>query len=111
MGMVEKSFGWSTDKITRKTIIDHMAAELIDENFDIPDKGVLKELKTFIVNERGKPEAAPVIMMIMFWLPRSHCIILIPRANISFQRRKRLLIGCCTRIRAFYALMASCGSR
>lgn len=59
MGMVEKSFGWSTDKITRKTIIDHMAAELIDENFDIPDKGVLKELKTFIVNERGKPEAAP----------------------------------------------------
>jgi uncharacterized protein YehS (DUF1456 family) len=59
MGMVEKSFGWSTDKITRKTIIDHMAAELIDENFDIPDIDVLKELKTFIINDRGKPEAAP----------------------------------------------------
>jgi len=59
MGMVEKSFGWSTDKITRKTIIDHMAAELIDGNFDIPDIGVLKELKTFIINDRGKPEAAP----------------------------------------------------
>jgi len=59
MGMVEKSFGWSTDKITRKTIIDHMASELIDENFDIPDIDVLKELKTFIINDRGKPEAAP----------------------------------------------------
>ena len=33
MGMVEKSFGWSTDKITRKTIIDHLAAEMIDENY------------------------------------------------------------------------------
>jgi hypothetical protein len=59
MGMVEKSYGWSTDKITRKTIIDHMAAEIIEENIDIPDEGVLKELKTFIINDRGKPEAAP----------------------------------------------------
>jgi hypothetical protein len=59
MGMVEKSYGWSTDKITRKTIIDHMAAEIIEENVDIPDEGVLKELKTFIINDRGKPEAAP----------------------------------------------------
>ena len=59
MGMVEKSYGWSTDKITRKTVIDHMAAELMDRNFDIPDVGVLKELKVFVVNEKGKPEAAP----------------------------------------------------
>tara|TARA_E500000331_G_scaffold352437_1_gene401031 strand:- start:1030 stop:1857 length:828 start_codon:yes stop_codon:yes gene_type:complete len=58
-GMVEKSFGWSTDKITRKTVIDHMAAELIEENFDIPDVDVLKEMKTFVINDRGKPEAAP----------------------------------------------------
>jgi hypothetical protein len=40
-GMVEKSFGWSTDKVTRKTVIDHMAAELLEENFDIPDPDVL----------------------------------------------------------------------
>ena len=58
-GMVEKSFGWSTDKVTRKTVIDHMAAELIEENFDIPDPDVLKEMKTFVINDRGKPEAAP----------------------------------------------------
>jgi hypothetical protein len=58
-GMVEKSFGWSTDKVTRKTVIDHMAAELLEENFDIPDPDVLKEMKTFVINDRGKPEAAP----------------------------------------------------
>ena len=58
-GMVEKSFGWSTDKITRKTIIDHMAAQLVEENFDIPDVDVLKEMKTFVIDERGKPTAAP----------------------------------------------------
>ena len=59
MGMVEKSFGWSTDKITRKTVIDHMAAELIEMNMDIPDPDVLKEMKTFVINDKGKPEAAP----------------------------------------------------
>ena len=58
-GMVEKSFGWSTDKITRKTVIDHMAAELLENNFDIPDIDVLKEMKTFVINDKGKPEAAP----------------------------------------------------
>ena len=59
MGMVEKSFGWSTDKITRKTVIDHLASEIIEENVDIPDASVLKEFKTFVINDRGKPEAAP----------------------------------------------------
>jgi hypothetical protein len=58
-GMVEKFFGWQTDKITRKTLIDHLASEIMDRNIDIPDEGVLKELKTFIINEKGKPEAAP----------------------------------------------------
>jgi hypothetical protein len=59
MGMVEKSFGWSTDKITRKTVIDHMAAELVEENYYIPDVEVLKEMKVFVVNDKGKPQAAP----------------------------------------------------
>ena len=57
--MVEKAFGWSTDKITRKTIIDHLATEIVEHNLDIPDADVMKELKTFVVNDRGKPEAAP----------------------------------------------------
>lgn len=58
-GMVEKSFGWSTDKITRKTIIDHLASEIIEENVDVPSPEVLKEFKTFVINDKGKPEAAP----------------------------------------------------
>jgi hypothetical protein len=36
-----------------------MAAELVEENLDIPDPDVLKEMKTFVINDRGKPEAAP----------------------------------------------------
>ena len=58
-GMVEKAFGWSTDKITRKTIIDHLATELVERNIDIPDPRVMQEFKTFVVNDKGKPEAAP----------------------------------------------------
>ena len=58
-GMIEKSFGWSTDKITRKTVIDHLASEILDENVDIPCEEVLKEMRVFVVNEKGKPEAAP----------------------------------------------------
>lgn len=58
-GMVEKSFGWSTDKITRKTVIDHLASEILEENLDIPCEEVLKEMRTFVVNDKGKPEAAP----------------------------------------------------
>ena len=58
-GMIERSFGWSTDKITRKTVIDHLAAELLDENIDIPSLDVIKEMKTFVINDKGKPEAAP----------------------------------------------------
>ena len=56
--MVEKAFGWQTDKITRKTIIDHLATEIVEDNVEIPDKDVLQEFKVFVVNEKGKPEAA-----------------------------------------------------
>ena len=59
MGVVEKSFGWQTDRMTRKTVIDHLASEIMERNLDIPDKDIVKELKTFVVNEKGKPEAAP----------------------------------------------------
>jgi hypothetical protein len=58
MGIVEKSFGWTTDKLTRKTIIDHLASEIMERNIDIPDQGVMQELKTFVINEKGKPEGA-----------------------------------------------------
>ena len=59
MGMVEKSYGWQTDRLTRKTIIDHMAAQIIDRNIDIPDESIMQELKTFVIDDKGKPTAAP----------------------------------------------------
>jgi hypothetical protein len=36
-----------------------LATEIVEKNIDIPDYDVVKELKTFVVNDRGKPEAAP----------------------------------------------------
>ena len=36
-----------------------MAAELMEGNFDIPDEEILSEMKVFVINDRGKPEAAP----------------------------------------------------
>lgn len=57
--MVEKSYGWNTDRATRKTVIDHLARALLDDEIEIYDRGVIKEFKTFVVNDKGKPEAAP----------------------------------------------------
>jgi phage terminase large subunit len=55
---MEKFYGWNTDRNTRKTVIDHLAKEILDENLDIPSEDVIKELKTFVINKKGKPEAA-----------------------------------------------------
>jgi len=57
-GIVNKAFGWSTDVSTRKTIIDWLAKMILDGALDIPDPKTISELKTFIVNKKGKPEAA-----------------------------------------------------
>lgn len=58
-GMVERHYGWMTDRNTRKTIIDNLAAAVLNEDLDIPDKGVLEQFKTFVINSKGKPEASP----------------------------------------------------
>lgn len=57
--MVEKSYGWNTDRATRKTILDHMATLVLEERLDIPSEKVIDEMKTFVTNSSGKPEAAP----------------------------------------------------
>lgn len=54
---VVESLGWRTDTLTRKTIIDHLAARFRDGELDIPSPDVLDQFKTFIVNRNGKPEA------------------------------------------------------
>ena len=57
-GMVERAYGWMTDRTTRKTIIDNLATALVNEELDIPSGDVLREMKNFVVNKAGKPEAA-----------------------------------------------------
>ena len=57
--MVEKSYGWNTDRATRKTILDHFATLVLEERLDIPSEKVIDEMKTFVTNASGKPEAAP----------------------------------------------------
>jgi hypothetical protein len=57
--MIEKSYGWNTDRATRKTILDHMATLVLEERIDIPSEKVIEEMKTFVTNSSGKPEAAP----------------------------------------------------
>tara|TARA_B110000495_G_C23035750_1_gene618469 strand:+ start:1571 stop:3313 length:1743 start_codon:yes stop_codon:yes gene_type:complete len=56
--MVEKSYGWNTDRATRKTILDHFATLVLEQKVDIPSTKVIEEMKTFVTNARGKPEAA-----------------------------------------------------
>lgn len=56
---VEKSYGWNTDRATRKTIIDHLATLVLEKSLDIPSLKVIDEMKSFVINSKGKPEAAP----------------------------------------------------
>ncbi len=54
---LNKAYGWSTDPITRKTIIDHFAKRFRDGELDVFDEVTLDEYNVFVVNKTGKPEA------------------------------------------------------
>lgn len=58
-GMSEKSVGWKTTPITRKTIIDKLARLIRDQAVDIPSSEVIDQLKTFVIDKRGIPSAMP----------------------------------------------------
>jgi phage terminase large subunit len=57
--MYEQAYGWNTDRSTRKTVIDNLATALLEDEIEIYSEDVLKEMKTFVVNDKGKPTAAP----------------------------------------------------
>jgi hypothetical protein len=57
--MTEKFFGWVTDRQTRKTVIDELARAILEQSVHIPCKDIIKEFKTFVINNKGKPVAAP----------------------------------------------------
>jgi signal peptidase I len=54
---VDRSYGWRTDSVTRKTVIDHLAAEVREGRLDIPSAEALAEFRSFVVNPNGRPEA------------------------------------------------------
>ena len=54
-----KRFGFRTTSVTRPIIISMLVDYLKDYSNMIEDADVLKEMLTFIRNEKGRPEAAP----------------------------------------------------
>jgi len=54
-----QAYGWDTNRQLRKTIIDDLAKAILEDAIDIPSKEFVKEMKTFIINKKGRPEAAP----------------------------------------------------
>lgn len=54
-----EAYGWDTNRQLRKTIIDELARAVLEDTISIPSKEVLKEFRTFVINSKGKPEAAP----------------------------------------------------
>lgn len=54
-----EAFGWMTDLITRKWIIDALVPVIRTQRVDIHFKEVLEQLQTFVITEHGKSEAMP----------------------------------------------------
>lgn len=54
---LNKAYGWMTDKVTRKTIIDHFAKDWRDGKYDVFDKVTLDEYDSFVTDKTGTPKA------------------------------------------------------
>lgn len=55
----DEKLGWPTNPVTRPTMLDELEAAHRGGHFVSPDRNVLGQMKTFVVNANGKPEAAP----------------------------------------------------
>jgi uncharacterized membrane protein YgcG len=53
------AFGWATDKLTKKIIIDTLAPEIRQQNLAIYFPEIIGELKNFIITDSGECKAAP----------------------------------------------------
>jgi hypothetical protein len=54
-----EAFGWQTDQLTRKWIIDALVPLVRLQKVDIHFSEILEQFRTFVVNEHGKSEAMP----------------------------------------------------
>ena len=54
-----EAFGWQTDLLTRKWIIDALVPLIRLQKVDIHFAEILEQFRTFVVTEHGKSEAMP----------------------------------------------------
>ncbi len=63
-GTVDRFAGWKTDAVTRKTILDNLAAAVREwkpekPTFELGDGWILEQMGKFVVNKDGRSEAMP----------------------------------------------------
>lgn len=49
--------GWRTDKLTRPVMLNDLKQALREQSFLVSSKSLLKELRTFVFDSKGKPQA------------------------------------------------------
>lgn len=55
----DKKYGWPTTEITRPLMLDKLDDSVRRKTWRSPDQAVIEQMRKFIVNKTGKPEAAP----------------------------------------------------
>lgn len=55
----EEVYGWLTDEGSRRQILEWMQMETLQERWICGFKGILHQMSVFVVNKKGRPEAAP----------------------------------------------------
>jgi hypothetical protein len=54
-----EAFGWQTDKLTKKLVIDTLAPAIRQQDFIVYGPEILLEYKSFIITDTGEAKAAP----------------------------------------------------
>lgn len=54
----DKKYGWPTNEVTRPLMLDRLDGSVRKGTWKCRDKELLGQMRTFIINDEGKPEAA-----------------------------------------------------
>lgn len=55
----QEVYGWLTDEGSRRQILEHMQMETIQQRWKANFDSIQQQMGVFVVNEKGRPEAAP----------------------------------------------------
>jgi hypothetical protein len=89
----DEKLGWPTNPVTRPVMLDELEAAHRGSYFTSPDRNVLGQMKTFVVNANGKPEAAPgekddlVMATAIGWAVRSRAPVERPATEFAVSER------------------------